>query len=244
MFDSSPRHAAESALRETLARVVHLHGERNADPGLSEGLARLCDWQSRRLGQTYADLAADPRYTDAVRFFRADLYGSADYTRRDADVARIVPMLVHMLPERVVLTVSHAMELNALSQTLDRAVLAALPRSGRPFTVAEYCRAFRAVGNFPARERQIALVAEVGEALDVYVKKPLIRAALRMMHTPAHVAGFGVIHDFLERGYDAFSRMGGAQEFLSTIGRRESALLAAIASGANDPFPDPAAAPV
>ncbi len=239
MTDTLPRHAAESELRQTLSRVQQLHSERNANPILAGALTRLADWQSRRLGQTYADLAADPRHTDAVAFFRIDLYGPADFTQRDADVARVVPMLVKMLPERVVGTIAQAMELNALSQDLDRVLLKFLPRADASFTVAEYCRAYRRAANVPARQRQIRLIVEIGQALDDYVKRPLIHLALTMMRGPAHLAGFGVLHDFLERGFNAFHRMGGAQTFLATIEKRETALLDAIMSGSNEPFPDP-----
>jgi hypothetical protein len=232
------RHAAEAALVDALQRAQALHSARMADADLARTLDRLADWQSRRLGATYADLAAQPRYVDAIAFFRTDLYGSADYARRDADVARVVPLMVAMLPERVIATIGDAMELSVLSHELDRKLLGHLPERER-YGVREYCEAYRATGEFPARERQIATIGVIGRALDGYVRKPLIRAALAMMRTPAHLAGFGVLHDFLERGFAAFHRMDGADEFLATIQTRESAIHRAIAAGANDPFPAP-----
>jgi hypothetical protein len=60
-----------------------------------------------------------------------------------------------------------------------------------------------------------------------------------MMRQPARLAGFGVLHDFLERGFNAFHRMGGADEFLETIRKRETAIHDAIAGGSAAPFPDP-----
>jgi len=80
---------------------------------------------------------------------------------------------------------------------------------------------------------------EIGSGLDGYVKKPLIHAAMVMMRQPARLAGLGVLHEFLERGFDAFRRMGGAREFLTTIAARETALLDAVYDGAPAPFPDP-----
>jgi len=59
------------------------------------------------------------------------------------------------------------------------------------------------------------------------------------MRTPAHLAGMGVLHDFLERGFAAFHRMCGAALFLATITARETALLDAIMSGDDAPFPAP-----
>jgi hypothetical protein len=230
---------AQSALARELAHVTRLHAERRANPALEGALDRLTRWQALRLRQTYADLEAQPRYADAVDFFEADLYGSADFAQRDADIARIAPIMVMTLPERVIGTVAHAMEVNALSQELDRALLARLPRADGRFTVAEYCRAYRRMDNRFARERQIALIAEIGAALERFVRKPLIHAALVMMRQPAKLAGMAVLHDFLERGFDAFRKMNGADAFLATVAGRETALMDAIFGGATAPFPDP-----
>jgi hypothetical protein len=239
MPEPSPRHAAEAALIEQVRKAQRLHDENAANPILAAALARLANWQAQRLAQTYRDLSAQPRYADAIEFFKSDLYGDADVARRDADAARVVPMMVMMLPERVIATIAQAMELNVLSHELDRLVHKALPRADGRFSVADYCSAYRRAGNLPQRQRQIFLIVEIGHALDVFVKKPLIRTALAMMRQPARLAGFGVLHDFLERGFNAFHRMGDADEFLETIRQRETAIHDAIAGGSNAPFPDP-----
>ena len=231
-----PPHPAQVALVRELERVERLHAERRADPGLAGALERIALWQADRLRGTYADLAAQARYDDAVDFFQSDLYGSVDFAQGDADLARVVPVMMRMLPERVIATVAQAMELNALSHELDRALLAQLPRQDGSFTVAEYCGAYRRMGNRPAREQQIGLIGEIGAALDVYVKTPLIRTALAMMRGPARLAGLGVLHDFLERGFSAFRKMRGAAEFLATIDRRERELMDALFAGETAPL--------
>lgn len=235
---NSPSSAQQDLLRE-LSRVSRLHDERRANPILAGALERLGAWQSLRLAQTYADLAAQPRYAAAVAFFQTDLYGNADYAQRDADLARVVPVMAKMLPARVIATIAQAMELNALSHELDRTLLARLPRADGHFTVAEYCKAYRRMGNGPARERQIRLIGDIGGALDSYVTKPLIRTALAMMRRPAKLAGYSQLHDFLERGFEAFRRMAGASEFLATVAMRETALMQSIFAGEVAPFPDP-----
>lgn len=227
---SMPR-PAHGALLGELERVERLHAERRADRALAGALEKVALWQAGRLRETYADLAAQPRYTEAIDFFQTDLYGSVDFARRDADLARVVPVMMLMLPERVIATVAQAMELNALSHELDRALLAQLPRQDGVFAPGDYCRAYRRMGNRPARERQIALIGEIGAALDVYVRTPLIQTALMMMRAPARLAGVGVLHDFLERGFSAFRRMHGAGEFLATIDRRERELMNALFAG-------------
>jgi hypothetical protein len=237
--DDTPVHAAQAALVRELARVARLHADREADPALAQAMNRLGEWQARRLRNTYADLAADPRYAAAIAFFQNDLYGGGDFSRRDADLARVVPMMTMMLPETVIASVAQAVELNALSHELDRGMLLRLPRGGADFTVAEYCGAYRDERDYPLRQHQRALIGEVGAALDRYVRKPMIGLALTMMRQPARLAGFAALQDFLERGFAAFRRMDGAAEFLVTIDARESQIHAAIAGGSNDPFPDP-----
>ena len=219
--------------------MAELHAERRAEPARRDALERVGVWQASRMRQTYADLAAQPRYSDAIAFFLSDLYGGADFAQRDADLARVLPILTRMLPARVIETVAEATELNVLSHELDRGLLARLPSADGVFTVAQYCAAYRWPSDRAVRSRQIGLIGEVGAGLDRYVEKPLIRSALAMMRRPAGLAGLSVLHDFLERGFHAFRKMKGATEFLATIDRRERALLAAIFEGDNAPFEEP-----
>lgn len=239
MADQEVPVSSKDALVRELARVQRLHDERRGNPILAGALERLADWQARRLRMTYADLAVDPRYAAAIQFFQNDLYGSADYSRRDADLARVVPMMVKMLPDSVIATAAAAVELNALSQELDRVLLARLPRADASFTVPEYCKAYRRASNFPLRKRQIRLISEIGTSLDQAVRKPLVGTALTMMRQPARLAGLGALQDFLERGFGSFRGMRGAREFLAIVDERESQICDAIIGGSSDPFPDP-----
>ena len=238
MAAASPSPAVAALVRE-LERARAMHAARAQNPILAGALERLSDWQSRRLAVTYADLARDPRYAEAIAFFQTDLYGPQDFSRRDADLARVVPMMARMLPESVILTVAKAMELSALSHELDMRVNEFLPRADAQFTVEDYCRAFRRAGRVPERKRQIELIGEVGMALDRAVGKPLIRSALALMRAPARAAGLGELQTFLERGFDAFRRMKGAETFLATIRDRETGIVTAIFDGRIAPFAEP-----
>jgi hypothetical protein len=239
MTDGEIDPTASAALVRELSRVQQLHADRVGNPILTGSLERVAHWQAQRLAMTYADLSAHPRYAAAIAFFQNDLYGPGDFSRRDADLARVVPLMVKVLPERVIATVALAMELSALSQEFDRVLLTRLPRADGHFNVLEYCKAFRRAGNFPMRRRQIKLIVDVGTALDVHVGRPLTRTALTMMRRPARLAGLSGLQDFLERGFAAFRAMRGAKEFLDTIEARETQILDAIIDGATDPFPNP-----
>jgi hypothetical protein len=239
MTGAGSMNTVQAALERELRRVEQQHAERKADPALARAMSRLGEWQSRRLRNTYADVAADPRYTGAIAFFQNDLYGGGDFSRRDADLARVVPAMVRLLPETIIATVATAVELNALSHELDRMLIARLPDAGNAFTVADYCAAYRDQRTYAQRRHQLSLIEEVGAALDLYVRTPMLGTALTMMRQPARLAGFGALQDFLERGFAAFHRMNGANEFLAIVEARESRIHEAIVAGSDDPFPDP-----
>ena len=233
--DSAP----QAALVRELERATRLHELRRADTDRARALGRLAAWQANRMANTYADLAAQPRYADAIAFFRTDLYGEGDFAQRDADLTRVVPIMVRLLPGRLITTLAKGTELNALSQELDQALLARLPSADGVFTLAEYCAAFRKRSERAAREHQVELIGEVGAGLDTYVRRPFIESGLGMMRQPARLAGLGALQDFLERGVRAFRKLQGATEFLATIDRRERAILDAIFAGDDAPFPEP-----
>jgi len=212
-----------------LERGVRAASLRRGDPELDAGCLRVARWQSLRLATTYADLAANPRYRAAVAFFQSDLYGGAGHGQRDADLARVVPLMVRLLPGAVVLTVARAMELAALSEELDAGLARRL--GTRPLNGRAYAAAYRDSAGSAERERQIELLLEVGQALDRYVRKPLLRASLAAMRRPAHAAGLGDLQGFLERGFEAFARMNGAGEFLAIIEARERALMRGLFDG-------------
>ena len=204
---------------------MRLRAAARADPDVQARRLALRAFQAERLERTYPDLLAHPRYAPAASFFLSDLYGAKDVTARDEGVARIVPMLVRLMPAAALDTIAHAMELDALSERLDLALVAELrardPSGTAAITGAAYAAAYRAAGTRADRARQIALTVEIGAALDRLARKPLLGGALRVMEAPARNAGLGALHDFLARGLKAFKHMRGAEEFLRIIEARE-----------------------
>jgi hypothetical protein len=199
------------------------------DAALTSRLHELRTWQSERLARTYADLAADPAQAPALHFFLADLYGPQDFHRRDQDLARAGAILERTLPQSALGVLLDALELNVLSAELDHDLAHALEPG--PISSATYADAYRRTGRFPDRRRQIDLIVRVGEQLARTVRQPLVGFALRAARAPAYLAGFGTLQEFLERGFQAFSRLGSELSFLDTIRARETALSEALARG-------------
>lgn len=225
--DDSSRDALLERIANALTQAAHLRRSAAADRPLAVARETLRAWQAERLAASYPDLLASERYGEAARFFLSDLYGPTDFSRRDEEIERILPMLRVALPSSGLETLSLAMELDAISESLDAAMVATLPkRRGKLVLDQEsYAEAYRRVGRRSERERQVELIVETGEALEALARKSLVAGALRVMRGPAHLAGLGELHEFLERGFAAFRRMGPASEFLARIADNERRLM-------------------
>lgn len=229
-------------LRQHLARAKSLRAAANADPRMAEDRLRLRGWQADRLAATYRDLLDSERYRDAARFFLTDLYGPKDFSERDHEVERILPTLSASLPAAGIRTVTLAIEVDALSEELDAAMVAELRRARALPKITEkaYAEAYRRCGKRAQRELQLRLIGEVGEALAALTRKPLIHGALRLMRGPAKLAGLAELHAFLEDGYNAFYTMGDSSEFLDVVNTREAVILQRLFDGTPRPFDIPA----
>ena len=209
---------------------------RAAVPGLNAKIVALKAYQQRRFSHTYADLLQSPRYGSASRFFLNDLYGPSDFTRRDAQFARVVPALVRLFPSEIVETVATLAELHALSETLD--TLMGTQIQSDALTGVDYIRAWQGTGQAAERQRQIALTLDVAGRLDRLTRRVLMRNSLRMMRGPARAAGLAELQRFLETGFDTFLAMNGAQEFIAIVDARERALASALFNAALTEPPD------
>lgn len=237
MSDHDP-HASDraeccTALAAFLAEARDLRLAAAGDEVHGRRRLKLREWQAARLARTHADLLASPRYGQAAAFFLSDLYGPKDFSERDAEVERILPIMTSMLPVSGLRTLLLAVEVDALSERFDAAMVGVLGKllDGPQLAADSYAEAYREVGDRDGREVQIRLIGETGEALDALARRPFVRGALKLMHGPAQLAGLGELHAFLQRGFDAFRSMGDAGEFLESIVGRERAVSRALFSG-------------
>ena len=226
--DAAPcRATLVAALRQHLHAAKALRQNARGDPASEAARQQLRAWQAERLAKTHADLLASPRCGAAARFFLSDLYGPKDFSRRDEEVERLLPLLNTILPPSALEAIGLAIEVDALTESLDSALLARLKKKGQPLQIDDngYAAAYRALDRNTDRLRQIALIRQTGETLRKVAATPLIGVLLRMMRIPAQRAGLGELQAFLEHGLDAFRAMGdAAPRFLELIEQRETAL--------------------
>ncbi|MCP4660090.1 MAG: hypothetical protein GY856_32210 [bacterium] len=221
-----------------LTRLKALRGQRLAAGLAAEGRV-LSRWQSERLAQTHADLLHSARYRPAVEFFLTELYGPRDFDRRHRDLERISPMLVRVLPAHMIHTLTLALEMNVVTEELDAALLRVLveePDFSNHLDDEVYAEAYRRCDNHARRRRQLELIREVGEELEVVTTSPGVGTALGLAGTPARLMGLGELHGLLERGFRAFRHMRGAKQFLEAIVGRERQIMDRIFAGHARPF--------
>lgn len=224
---------AAQTIRDAVVRVSQFRHAHVADPALGASVHAVKVFQARRFAGTYADLLGGGTYREAARFFLNELYGSQDYTERDAQFARIAGTLQTLFPSQVVETAVALARLHALTEELDHGMGMAwhlLAAEDAPMTEGiRYARSWQAVGQRESREKQLGEVQKMGQELARLTRFPGLRTMLRMMRKPAHAAGLASLQSFLESGFDTFSSMArqrqGVEVFLSLIKERESALI-------------------
>jgi hypothetical protein len=205
-------------------------------------LPLLRQWQSRRLETGFQDFLQDPAKRPAAQFFLSDLYADRDFSARDRDAAKVLPMMSRFLPDSLLRAATDAIELAVLSHAFDLRMaeqLAMRPDPTAPISEADYRRAYRATDYPRLRRHQIELVLRVGHALDAAVKKHGVYKLLRAARLPAQLAGLSELQRFLERGFTAFDALGGADSFLSEVATRELEVSRRLFAGHPQPFAQP-----
>lgn len=235
---AAKRQQYKDSVYRDLKRIIESHIRRNENPELKEHIRIVSEWQSNRIGETYDDVAALSRYDLALSYFKDDMYGAKDYSKRDADVKKVYPVVERIMPNRLFYILVFIMELNALSMELDEAQAIALREMGKidNFNADDYAEAYRTSASREDRQKQIDLVLTVGEELDKLAGKNYLGGVLKLSHKPAHGLGLGELHEFLERGYKAFMKMKGATAFIKVIRQREEAILDKIFTKQTEPF--------
>lgn len=235
---NNDKQACAKELRHHLQTAKALRQRANKAPTAAGKRLLLRQWQAARLARTYADLLASERFGMAAQFFLSDLYGPKDFSSRDEKVVRILPLMISLLPLSALQTISLAIEVDALTEVLDAAMVVELDRAGVIDCIDEdaYTVAYRSVDRHKDRERQIVLIRKTGNALERLSQKPLFTTMLKLMRAPAHFAGLGDLYALLKNGFDAFQRMDNASEFLDCIESRERTLLTNMFSGVERPF--------
>jgi len=200
--------------------------------GVMPIIHQLQHWQCERLLVTHDDLAQQKRYQKAMAFFVDELYGPKDFSQRDADLVRVIPKLAKVLPDKAMNAMDDALSLNALSFDLDMAMAQYLKAHfpDEPINRDNYALAYRHVGRIDDRTHQIDIISHLGDQLADVIKIRGIGMLISLSRRPAKLAGLLALHEFLERGFDAFKALGDVQSFIQPVLVREKAIMQTLLS--------------
>ena len=216
-----------------------LHDPRLEPRNKLRWLPLLRQWQAKRLELSFQHFLHDPQREAAARFFLTDVYGDHDFSRRDANVAKVLPMMQRLLPASVLGTVADGIELGALTHALDlrmAAALQGLAPTRKRLDADLYAKAYREVGHARLRDHQIDLISAVGLGLAKAVRTPGVSMLLRLSRGPAKASGLGELQGFLERGFAAFAALGDAKAFVQDIEASEREVAQRLFNADPDPF--------
>lgn len=234
-----PRSSVSDRLARRLACHQKLHDAVREPRNRLRWLPEVRRWQAARLRRSFAHFLHDPVRRPAAEFFLRDVYGDRDFTRRDADIARVLPMMQRLLPAKLLGTVADAIELGALTHALDLRMaqaLNSLAQKRHRLDEELYAKAYRQVGLRRLRAHQIALIGEVGRGFGRALKLPGVAALLAFSRGPARLAGLTELQGFLEHGFGAFETLDDAEAFVGEIERDEREVSARLFAGHDNPF--------
>lgn len=199
-----------------------VHAQYLSDPELLRRYEFFLDWQVAYTLPFYNEFQKEPDTAAAVEFVISDLIGTG-IIARDADLARVIPIMVRLLPAKALRTLASAMELNARALTINLDIcrrLFATTNVEHGISERDYCAAFRHATSLDECRELINLIVRLGGSLKRMVRNAALGLTLRAMHHPAHAAGFGAMQDFLETGFATFHAIEDVDDFLERFASR------------------------
>ena len=220
--------------QETIKHIYRVNALRDLanQLGVMPIIHQLQQWQCERLLVSHDDLAQQKRYQKAMAFFVEELYGPKDFSQRDADLVRVIPKLAKVLPDKAMNAMDDALSLNALSFDLDMAMAQYLQAHFPDESINRdnYALAYRHVGRIDDRTHQIDIISHLGDQLADVIKIRGIGMLISLSRRPAKLAGVLALHEFLQRGFDAFKALGDVQSFIQPVLVREKAIMQTLLS--------------
>ena len=142
-------------------------------------LPELRRWQAARLRRSFAHFLEDPRHRAAAEFFLSDVYGDHDFSRRDADIARVVPLMQKLLPDALLASVADAIELGLLTHAFDLRMAQVLDTLAHQHFVPF-------VSLFKAEEGRLGVVVTFLAVMEL-IKESLVEIVQSESFAPIHV---------------------------------------------------------
>jgi len=192
--------------------------------GLRNQVNSLRKWQCSRLLFSYDDLYQQKQYRPAMDFFTAELYGPNDFTKRDEDIKKVLPLMEAVLSKETLATFELALKLNALSYQLDFDLVRQLGDVS-DISSEQYAQAYRNCDNLEQRQLQLELIELLANNLAGIARRTSIMMVLKLSRKPAKLAGLEELQGILEKGASAFRKIKKIDAFITPILHGETEIM-------------------
>lgn len=210
------------SLKEELKNSKAEYERIHSNPDLVTAVTAVKDFQKERLKGTHQDYLDNPDTTQAAQFFLNELYGDKDFSVYYKDLDKLLPTIEKMFPAAALNIITKALSLNLLTEKLDNQLAEKL---GSHFTEQQYWQAYKEIGTFGDRVRQLHLLQEIGQKLIKVSDMPLIAQLLKVMSIPAQQMDLMNLHNFLKDGFYVFKNTKNPQFFMKNVCDREMHIL-------------------
>jgi hypothetical protein len=200
--------------------------------GLRNQVNSLRKWQCSRLLFSYDALYQQKKYRAAMDFFTEELYGPNDFTKRDEDIKKVLPLMEKVLSKDTLATFELALKLNTLSYQLDFDLAKKLDGI-TDISSEQYAEAYRLCNNLGKRQLQLELIEMLANNLAGIAHRTTIMLVLKLSRKPANLAGLGELQAILEKGANAFRKIKKIDGFINPIIQGETVIMQSLFSGDN-----------
>lgn len=212
------------------------------DAVLQQRLHEVQDWIKQRLEHSHQTLFNQPENQLMGQYFLKRLYGGPDFDALAKQIERLLKFahkVENLIPANAIKTGTKSVSLAVLATQLDEQVaqqlLADYPVD-TPLTDEIMRQTFLKLEQHEARYEQLALLDELGIALDKYMRSTMMYAAFKMCKNVAHKHQFDGMYEFIQEGFAAMKPMKSAAAFIKIFTDKEREIIEKVHTGHPHPF--------
>lgn len=212
------------------------------NPVLAQRLQDVQTWLKERMKDTHHDFFNLPEHKLMSEYFLNRLYGGPEFDALAAQIERLLKYAhkaEKVLPENAIKTGTKSVSLAVLATQLDEQVAMQLLADYPADTVLtdEIMRlTLIKLDQAEARYQQLALLDDLGIALDKYMRSFMMFTAFKMCKGIAQKYHFELMYDFIQDGFSAMKPLKSAESFIKTFTEKERQIVENVHSGHPNPF--------
>ncbi|MEC7121015.1 MAG: hypothetical protein VXW65_14100 [Pseudomonadota bacterium] len=232
--------SAFDSLKSLLTRYRALEHHHNTL--LAEQLNAVQVWQKNRMQTTHHDLFTQPNHLLMAEYFLNRLYGGAEFNILAGQFERVLEKtkkLEKIVPDSAISTGTLGIELAVLAIELDEQLATLLLGQQQHIVEPDDARmlaAYQQANQAEQRIHQMALLNELGQGLDKYVRSFMIQTAFKMAKNTAYKHDFAPVYDFTAEGFAAMKPLTSAADFIAGFTAQECEIIDRVHTNHPDPF--------